>query len=118
MPWFIITFTFMASLALYARVIFMVDRNIIDEIYIYILKDKTPLRTRIFMSYDNQGISIIYPVTALSEAISSLGCRRNSSSGSMLIRQLTEVQLLTNVKTAVSAVFSIHWTGCHLSQPH
>ena len=31
----------------------------------------------------------------LSEAIGSLGCRRNSSSGSMLIRQLTEPQLLT-----------------------
>ncbi len=31
----------------------------------------------------------------LSEAIGSLGCRRNSSDGSMLIRQLTEPQLLT-----------------------
>ena len=32
---------------------------------------------------------------ALSEAISSLGCRCNSSSGSVLITQLTELQLMT-----------------------
>ncbi len=31
----------------------------------------------------------------LSKAIGSLGCRRNSSSGSVSIRQLTEVQLMT-----------------------
>ncbi len=55
---------------------------------------------------------------ALSEAISSLGCRRNSSSGSMLIRQLTEAQLLTSFKTATWGLFSVHWTGCHLSQLH
>ncbi len=36
----------------------------------------------------------------------------------MLIRQLTEAQLLTSVKTAASGVFSIHWTGWHLSQLH
>ena len=34
-------------------------------------------------------------VGTLSEAISSLGCKRNSSSGSMFIKQLTEPQLLT-----------------------
>ncbi len=34
-------------------------------------------------------------VSTLSEAISSVGWRRNSSSGSMLIRQVTEAQLLT-----------------------
>ncbi len=56
--------------------------------------------------------------TTLSETISSLGCRRNSSSGSMFIRELTEAKLLTSVKTAASGVFSIHWTGCHLSQLH
>ena len=54
----------------------------------------------------------------LSEAISSLGCWRNSSSGSMLIRQLTEVKLLTGFKTYGPGVFSVHWTGCHLSQLH
>ena len=55
-------------------------------------------------------------LATLSEAISSLGCRRNSSDGSMLIRQLTEVQFLTSFKTATLGVFSVRWTGCHLSQ--
>ncbi len=50
------------------------------------------------------GISMF--VTLL-EAISSLGCRRNSSSGSMLMRQLTEAQLLTSFKTTLG-VFSVH----------
>ncbi len=36
---------------------------LIDMIYIFILKDRIPLRTLIFMSYDNQGISIIDLVT-------------------------------------------------------
>ena len=45
----------------------------------------------------------------LSEAINSLGCRRNSSGGSMLIRQLAELQLLTcsrNVNTWVFPAFN------------
>ncbi len=36
---------------------------LIDMVNIYILKDRIPSRTLIFMSYDNQGISIIDPVT-------------------------------------------------------
>ncbi len=54
----------------------------------------------------------------LSEAIGSLGCRCNSSSGSVLIRQLTEVQLLTSFKTTRLGVFSVRSTGCHLIQLH
>ncbi len=44
------------------------------------------------------------------EAISSLGCRRNSSSGSMLIRQLTKVQLLISFK-GVSVGLKIAWVN-------
>ncbi len=40
--------------------------------------------------------------STLSEAIGSLGCRRNSSSGSVLIRQLTELQLMTCSKSVES----------------
>ena len=36
-------------------------------------------------------------ICALSEAIGSLGCRRSSSSASMLIRQPIELQLMTRV---------------------
>ncbi len=36
------------------------------------------------------GLDDAAPAATLSEAIGSLGCRRNSSSGSVLIRQLTE----------------------------
>ncbi len=39
----------------------------------------------------------------LSEAIGSLGCRRNSSSGSVLISQLTELQLMTWSRSVESA---------------
>ena len=53
---------------------------------------------------------------ALSEAISSLGCWLNSSDGSVLIKQLDEVQLLNGSKTANLGVSSVYWTGYHLSQ--
>ncbi len=56
--------------------------------------------------------------STLSEAIGLLGCRRDSSNRSMLTRQLTEVKLLTGSKIANSGDFSVHWTGCHLSQLH
>ncbi len=59
-----------------------------------------------------------FHIPTLSEAIGSLGWSCNSSSGSMLIRQLTEAQLLTGSKTAESGDFYIHWTGCHLSRLH
>ncbi len=36
-----------------------------------------------------------YIINTLSEAIGSLGCRRTRTSGSVLIRQLTELQLMT-----------------------
>ena len=39
----------------------------------------------------------------LSGAIGSLGCRCNSSSGSVLIRQLTELQLMTCSRSVESA---------------
>ena len=55
---------------------------------------------------------------ALSEAIGSLGCRRNSSNGSVLIKQLAEAQLLTSSETADPGVFPVYWTGYHLSQLH
>ncbi len=45
----------------------------------------------------------------LTEAIGSLRCRRNSSSDSVLIRQLTELHLLTRFDT-VETKFS-HSTG-------
>ena len=54
--------------------------------------------------------------STLSQATSSLGCRRNSSSGSVLIKQLAEAQLLTSSETADPGVYSIDWTGHHLSQ--
>ena len=41
--------------------------------------------------------------STLSEAIGSLGCRRNSSSGSVLIRQLTALQLMTCCGTVSKA---------------
>ena len=43
-----------------------------------------------------------------SEAISSLGCRRNSSSGSVSIRQLTELQLMTCSRSVESAGISVN----------
>ncbi len=63
-------------------------------------------------------ISVKFQIPTLSEAIGSLDWRCNCSSGSMLNRQQTEAQLLTGSKTADSGDFSIHWTGCHLSQLH
>ena len=55
--------------------------------------------------------------TTLSEAIGSLGTRCNSSSGnSILIKQLAGAQLLTSSETADPGVFSVYWTGYHLSQ--
>ena len=53
----------------------------------------------------------------LSEAIGSLGCRRNSSGGSMLIRQLAEPQFLTCYRTEDSAgiqfiQLDITWVHC------
>ncbi len=50
-------------------------------------------------------------IHTLSEAIGSLGCRRNSSDGSMLIRQLTEPQLLTCSTTEESAGIPVHSAG-------
>ncbi len=44
----------------------------------------------------------------LSEAIGSLGCRRNSSNGSVLIRQLTELQLMTSSRSVESAGISVN----------
>ena len=46
----------------------------------------------------------------LSAAISLMGCRHDSSSGFMLIRQLTEQQLWTCYWTVVSAAIPIQWT--------
>ncbi len=54
-----------------------------------------------YIQYLNGGhpvdMKLLQSESTLSEAISSLGCRRNSSSGSMLIRQLTEVQFCSHV---------------------
>ncbi len=60
--------------------------------------------------YRDQGVQ-----HALSEAIGSLGCRRNSSDGSMLIRQLTELELLTCSRTEDSAGIPVHSAGYYLS---
>ena len=49
--------------------------------------------------------------STLSEAIGSLGCIRNSPSGSVLIRQLTELQLMTSSRSVESASFE------HLNLP-
>ena len=49
---------------------------------------------------------------SLSEAIGSLGSRRNSSVGSLLIKQLAEVYLLTSSDTGDPGVSSEY----HLSQ--
>ncbi len=54
-----------------------------------------------------------YHLSTLSVAIGSLGCRRNSSGGSMLIRQLTELQLLTCSRTEGSADIPVHSAGYH-----
>ena len=43
--------------------------------------------------WHTNGDALFTPSPTLSEVIRSLGCRRNSSSGSVLIRQLTEAQL-------------------------
>ena len=53
-----------------------------------------PMKTVVFLSC----ISYL----TLSEAIGSLGCRSNSSDGSVLINQLTESQLLTSFETVDS----------------
>ncbi len=53
--------------------------------------------------------------STLSEAISSLGCRRNSSSGSMLIRQLTELQLMASSRSVEPAGISVNSVGYHRS---
>ena len=45
--------------------------------------------------------------STLSEVIALLDCRRNSSSGSVLIRQLTEPQLLTCSRIVDSAGNSV-----------
>ncbi len=52
---------------------------------------------------------------ALSEAIGSLGCRGNSSLGSVLIRQLTELQLITSSRSVESAGISVNSAGWHWS---
>ncbi len=56
-----------------------------------------------------------FVLTTLSEAISSLGCRRNSSSGSMLIRQLTELQIMTSSRSVETAGISVNSVGYHRS---
>ncbi len=48
---------------------------------------------------------------ALSEAIGSLGCRRTSSSGSMLIMQLTELQIMICSRSVESAEISVYSAG-------
>ncbi len=57
-------------------------------------------------------------VETLSEAISSLGCKPNSSSGSMLIRQVTEAQLLTSVELNQVNTFPFYFsTGTLIYNP-
>ncbi len=68
-----------------------------------------------FISYGSQYVHCViigYKINCtLSEAIGSLGCRRNSSSGSVSIKQLAEAQLLTSSETADPGVFSVYsWT--------
>ncbi len=46
----------------------------------------------------------------LSERIGPIGCPHNSPSGSMLIEQLTKLQLLTRSRTVDSADFQVQWT--------
>ncbi len=57
------------------------------------------------------------PITTLLEAIGSLGCRRNSSSGSVSNRQLTELQLITCSTSVESAGLSVNLAGYHWSPP-
>ena len=63
MPWSTINFSFMTTLALHGSYI---SHGWLVGLKFFILKDRIPLRTLIFMPYDSQGISIIDPDTGSS----------------------------------------------------
>ncbi len=55
------------------------------------------------LSYHSYSTFFFHDYT-LSEATGSLGCRRNSSQGSVLIKQLTELQLLTGYQITIEDI--------------